>query len=295
MTTSIESKTLRKITSWDEIYKLKGYTNSLDPTKERLQQVIIKYELPDKGKCGLSTCGTPHYKGYIVQTETGKLTNLGHICGKNHFGSSFTTLKNKLDREIDYQNKLETIRTAKLKINSNYAELIKLENDWNNIEDIYRTIQLEELDELFDRLEIMKRNKNLNILYQREAEKFERELEEVRTGKPIKSPYYIDEKIGELKGLNYLTDRIRVEAILRNCRASIRKLDEFDINDKSFKEIKEMSAESEHIQDSIRKLKNINAEGFTLFKKSNIEQFEPLIFKKKKRKFRRLLKKCFEE
>ena len=59
-----------KINVWQDIFTMSKYTDSLDPTKEKLKRVINKYTLPTKGKCGLSNCGTAHNNGYIVETET---------------------------------------------------------------------------------------------------------------------------------------------------------------------------------------------------------------------------------
>ena len=290
----VEDKVLGKITSWDEIYNLSGYTDSLDPSREELKQVITKYELPIKGRCGLPNCRTPHNKGYIVKTITGRLTNLGHICGRNHFGSTFTTLKNQLNREIEYKNKIEILNNAKSNISHYYHELKSLENNWNKLEDVYRVIQIEELNEISTVLNQMVASKNPEIISQRKANDFERELEEVRTGKAIKDPYFIDENIGELRGIIYLTNRVRVEAILRNNRTIIKKISEFNIDEKSFKEVKAMTQEYNHLEDSIRNLNMIINDGFTLFKRSNIEQLNLYISSKRRRKFKRLLNRCFE-
>ena len=97
---SVSKKHFVRITTWDDIFKLSGYTDSIDPKREKLKQVITKYELPNKGRCGLSNCRTPHNIGCIVETESGRLTNLGNDCGKKYFGDNFTSLSNKLSKEI---------------------------------------------------------------------------------------------------------------------------------------------------------------------------------------------------
>ena len=221
MNSSVDRKHYIKITTWEDIFEMNRYTDSLDPKKEKLKRVVNKYELPTKGKCGLSNCGTPHFNGYIVETETDKLTNLGHICGKNHFGLNFTSLKNKLDKEVDYINKVEIIKVAKLGIENKRIELSSIESQWNGIEKVYRTIQIEGLNELHSRLDLMSNSKDSVISIQHNASKSERDLEEVRTGRRVEGRLYISEKIGELKGLNYIKDRIRIEAMIFNNRLDL--------------------------------------------------------------------------
>lgn len=152
---SVSKKYFVKITTWDDIRKMSGYTDSLDPKKEKLKQVINKYELSNKGRCGLSNCHTAHNNGCIVETESGRLTNLGNYCGKKYFGENFTSLSNKLSKEIDYFNKVESIKLAKSNIAENYRKLNQIEADWKKIESVYKAIKSEGLDGLYDKLEQM--------------------------------------------------------------------------------------------------------------------------------------------
>lgn len=130
-----------KINVWQDIFTMSKYTDSLDPTKEKLKRVINKYTLPTKGKCGLSNCGTAHNNGYIVETETGKLTNVGHICGKNHFGVSFQTLEKSFNRE--YRDRQAKEKIASFMGNSSqYLErVIDIENTYGKIGHIYKLQQ----------------------------------------------------------------------------------------------------------------------------------------------------------
>lgn len=291
---SVSKKHFVRITTWDDIYKMSGYTDSLDPKKEKLKQVINKYELPNKGRCGLSNCRTPHNIGCIVETESGSLTNLGNDCGKKYFGENFTSLSNKLSKEIDYSNKIESIKLAKLNIAENYRKLDEIEADRKKIESVYRTIKSEGLDGLYDKLEQMKHSKSSTISRQRKATESEIELEEVRTGKDVQNPFYISEILGDLKGLNYLADRIKIKALILNNKIILESLNEFDENKTTFKELSKMVKENENLNDSIREAHSIIADGLKLFSADNMRQFTPLISSKRYRKLRRFLSCCFE-
>ena len=273
---------------------MSGYTDSLDPKKEKLKQVINKYELPNKGRCGLSNCRTPHNIGCIVETESGRLTNLGNDCGKKYFGENFTSLSNKLSKEIDYSNKIENIKLAKLNIAENYRKLNEIEADWKKIESVYRAIKSEGLDGLYDKLEQMKHSKSSIIAIQRRATKPEIELEEVRTGKDVQNPFYISDNLGDLKGLNYLTDRNKIKAIILNNKITLDRLNDFDEDKTTLKELSKMIKENEKLNDSVREAHSIIADGFKLFSADNMRQFTPLISSKRHRKLRRFLNYCFE-
>lgn len=291
---SVSKKHFVRITTWDDIFKMSGYTDSLDPKKEKLKQVINRYELPNKGRCGLSNCGTAHNIGCIVETESGRLTNLGNDCGRKYFGENFTSLSNKLSKEIDYFNKIENIKLAKSNITENYRKLSEIEADWKKIESVYRTIKSEGLDGLYGKLEQMKHSKSSIISIQRIATESEIEFEEVRVGKDIQSPFYISEDLGNLKGLSYLIDRVKINAMLQSNNAILDSLDKFDESNTTFKNLNRIVKDIEHLQDSVREARSIIIEGFKLFESDNMRQFTPLISSKRHRKLKRFLSYCFE-
>ena len=222
------------------------------------------------------------------------MTNLGNDCGKKYFGENFTSLSNKLSREIDYSNKIENIRLAKLNIAENYRKLNEIEADWKKIESVYRVIKSEGLDGLYDKLEQMKHSKSSIIAIQRRATKSEIELEEVRTGKDVQNPFYISDNLGDLKGLNYLTDRNKIKAIILNNKITLDRLNDFDEDKTTLKELSKMIKENEKLNDSVREAHSIIADGFELFSADNMRQFAPLLSSKRHRKLRRFLNCCFE-
>ena len=283
-----------RITTGDDIFKMSGYTDSLDPKKEKLKQVINRYELPNKVRCGLSNCRTPHNIGCIVETESGRLTNLGNDCGRKYFGENFTSLNNKLSKEIDYFNKVENIKLAKSNITENYRKLNEIEADWKKIETVYRTIKSEGLDGLYGKLEQMKHSKSSIISIQRRATKPEIELEEVRIGKDVQSPFYISEGLGNLKGLSYLVDRIKIKDMIQNNRVILESLENFDEKNTTFKDLNKITKDNERLKDRIHEAHSIMIEGFKLFEADNMRQFTPLISNKRHRKLKRFLNTCFE-
>ena len=139
----------------------------------------------------------------------------------------------------------------------------------------------------------MKHSKSSVISTQRKATKPEIELEETRTGKDVQKPFYITESLGNLKGLKYLIERIKIKDMLQNNKIILESLEEFDENIATFKDLNRIIKENERLKDSIREAHSIIREGFKLFEKNNMKQFTPLISNKRHRKLKRFLNACF--
>lgn len=101
-----EGEEFIEVKDWQEISSRKNYSPDLNIKDRSLEKIIGYYELPEKLKCGLSSCHTPHFKGYLVQTGDGSETNIGNACGKKYFDVVFEQMS------VDFLNALEF---AKLK------------------------------------------------------------------------------------------------------------------------------------------------------------------------------------
>ena len=66
------------------------YRKTLDHAQHALKRIVGQYDFPPSlaWPCGLQSCRTPHQTGFVVETTDGYETNIGHICGKNHFGAA---------------------------------------------------------------------------------------------------------------------------------------------------------------------------------------------------------------
>ncbi len=108
------------------------------------------------------------------------------------------------------------------------------------------------------------------------------------------NPFYISDNLGDLKGLNYLTDRIKIKAIILNNKVTLERLNDFDEDKTTLKELSKMIKENEKLNDSVREAHSIIEDGFKLFSTDNMRQFTPLISSKRHRKLKRFLSCCFE-
>ena len=110
--------------SWAEIEEIPGYVKGIDPTKHKLKAIIGSYHLKDI-HCGLS-CNKAHDKGYIAQTKSGAVTNIGHICGHNYFGVDFTTFANQHNREVTAKSHRDLLSTFSLQLDDLEVEICEL-------------------------------------------------------------------------------------------------------------------------------------------------------------------------
>lgn len=93
-------KELVRLESWEDIEGRAGYSNELDPAQHKLSSIIGQYAFQAQIRCGLSNCHTPHNRGYLVVTQSGRETNIGKDCGKRYFGVDFENLAVRFDRDM---------------------------------------------------------------------------------------------------------------------------------------------------------------------------------------------------
>lgn len=118
-----ENGIISSFDNWESILARVNFKKVLDNKKHELQDVIGDYVSESKLNCGLSSCNTPHNKGFIVITTDGLETNIGKDCGSKYFGISFdekskthNTEKRYFDNKIKFANYLEQIPLWKRQI-----------------------------------------------------------------------------------------------------------------------------------------------------------------------------------
>ena len=100
MITLNSERGLVRVTHWNEIEGLPGFTRDINSKEVKLKQILGSYRLTDFVVCGLTTCHHKHFRGYVVATEHGRVTNIGHDCGRTHFGVDFETMAAAFDRDM---------------------------------------------------------------------------------------------------------------------------------------------------------------------------------------------------
>ena len=181
-----------RIDSWDDIESIAGFTTNLDASKnERLREVIGVYDLGVKIRCGLSNCHTLHNKGYIVETESGAVTNIGNVCGKRIFDVDFKQKKRVFDRDLADSNNREKISAFKSQLEGYFSRLSNLlEGDFgaNVLERKLRAFKGSSYKlprAVHQFLSQALRTKDFSIYKERIATPAEVELEEISIGRNV--------------------------------------------------------------------------------------------------------------
>lgn len=113
------------ITNFEEIEARPSFIERIVITKGEavegvLNDLVGYYYFRDEVKCGISSCGTKHKKGYIASLNDGHEIIIGHNCGKRYFGISFdekTTqfehLKNNANQYVQIKDMFEKLQLLK--------------------------------------------------------------------------------------------------------------------------------------------------------------------------------------
>lgn len=86
----------------------------LDPAQHALKRIVGEYYFPKSlaWPCGLKSCQRVHQKGYVIETEDGYETNIGHMYGKNHFGLVWGQIGLQYKQQREDQNRTAWLNTV---------------------------------------------------------------------------------------------------------------------------------------------------------------------------------------
>src|SRR5579871_2045899 len=100
---------LVRIEDWNDVLQRPGFTPNIDPDTVALKAIIGSYAFKTFIPCGLSSCHTPHGRGYLVQAVDGRLTNIGKDCGKKYFSVDFEQMVKIYDRDLRAKERREVL------------------------------------------------------------------------------------------------------------------------------------------------------------------------------------------
>ncbi|AFT70946.1 hypothetical protein B5T_02676 [Alloalcanivorax dieselolei B5] len=123
---------------------------TINADKVKLKSIIGRYHIETKEPCGISSCRTPHSKGYLVVCEGGVETNIGNKCGQRIFGVEFKELETTFKKDTNAQRFRENIDKKQNEITKRVIEEIsKLRDGEGKAEYLYERVN-SYLTRLFD-------------------------------------------------------------------------------------------------------------------------------------------------
>lgn len=279
MITLNTNKGLIRIEVWDEIESRPGFVN-LNPTEHKLDSIIGRYIFKDKIRCGLSNCHTPHAKGYIAATEDGHETNIGKDCGKTYFGVDFETLSRKFDRDIteaENREKLWNFSFQLEELESKINQLRESNRGANWVHKNTRPLVIPNKgcpEEIVRRISSMIKAR-INVLStQREATEQEIERLETLENRKLQRPYYVDEPIAEIAGIQALYPKNDLrDLLISELETNIKIFKEKDIDTLNYEELRYWAKWIDSVDKTIDKANDVVSQGRKLLEAKNLEPF----------------------
>lgn len=272
------------VESWEEILQLPGFTIDLDPGKEELKEIIGRYIFRDKIACGLTACHQPHGRGYIVTTKSGRVTNIGNICGKNHFGVKFDEFSKVFVQALtDHQNR-QTIASFLFQLDRYIEEISTLRGEEKGADWVYRTSRaLAERnhgcpDILVSEIGKMIRARDGAIRVPRVATEEETKEMEAMASRSLPRPQYVEEKKGNLRGIEclYHENNIR-EILVLDVERQLARLAEFDVDAATSNELRFWAKWCQELEGKLERVRESVKAGRALLSRENLVQLFEVI------------------
>lgn len=285
------AKELVRVESWEDIQGRPGFTDNLDPEAHELSAIIGQYAFADKIHCGLSNCHTPHFRGYLVVTRSGQETNIGKDCGKTYFGIDFVEMAAKFDRDMRDKEARERLWNLFFRLDEVKATINGIREGERGADWVQRTSrQLVEPGKqvpavVIRRISTMLKTGGTTLTKEREATAQEREMEEARTGRSIKSPFFVPEKIADIAGLQVLdkANDLR-EILILDLGERIKAFEPLNIDTMTSKELAAWSKWAGTVEQRIDAARQSMEAGFILLTKANLEPFMQIVDREEERK-----------
>lgn len=284
MITLNSDKGLIRVEGWDQIEGRPGFVKNLDPKEHKLDRIIGRYIFKEKIHCGLSNCHTPHAKGYIVVTQDGHETNIGKDCGKTYFGVDFETLSRKFDRDILQAENRERLWSFTFRLDTLEEQVASLRKEANGADWVYRqsrplvTLNSGCPDEVVRRVTSMIKSKANVLTIERLATDEEVEQKEARENRTVTRPYFVDEPVASIAGLEALYPENDLRALLvLELEEKIRDFKILDIDALRHEDLGYWVKWADSVNSTLERATQSIAFGRKLLQPSNLRPFNRLL------------------
>jgi hypothetical protein len=279
-----ESKELVRLESWEDIQERPGFTDNLDPADHELSAIIGQYAFSDRIRCGLSNCHTPHAKGYLVATKDGRITNIGKDCGKTYFGVDFETMAAQFDRDMRDKDARERLWNFSFGLDGLKDRIAQLREGPRGADSIYRALRpLVEQGKavptvVVRRINTMLKTGETTLTIDREATAIECEMEEARTGKPVKRPMIVSDRVADIQGMEALYESNNLRQLLViDLGEQIHTFESLDIDSLTSKDLSSWAKWAGTTEQKIGAATQAVQSSLTLLTRENLAPFGRLI------------------
>lgn len=299
MITLNTDKGLIKVENWEDIETSAGYVDNLDPSDKDLKEIVGRYIFPYKVNCGLSTCHTPHYKGYIVETKDGLRTNIGKDCGKTYFSVDFETMSKEFDRSITEKENRDKLYTFSFRLENVESQIYEIRKREFGADWAYKAItsffssNAECPSQVVKKLNDIVKSGNNKLYVDREATDQEIEFLEASNAAAIRKPHYIQEDIGQILGIEalYKENDLR-DLLVLDLGEQIKSFKKQKIDELDYKELNDWAAWIGTVDQKLDRASIVLKVAKKFLAEDNLEQFSNVLESEEERKnYRKFVRK----
>ncbi len=277
-------KQLIRVDDWATIIERAGFTDNLNPKQHELKVIIGRYAFKDKLRCGLSSCHTPHNRGYIVVTKSGLETNIGKDCGKTHFGVDFNDMSRQFEREVTEKENRETLWSFHFKLDDILQSMEHIRRAERGADWVHRRSRpLVELnkgcpEKIVRRIGEMLKTGTSVVTVPRLATKEEADAEEARTGRRVQRPYYVEEPVGQIADLHVLhRENDLREILVLDLEAKCKELADVDIDTMTYEHLSRWVKWVGTVDEKLQRAKDAVASGRRLLTAKNLSCLSQIV------------------
>jgi hypothetical protein len=286
MITLNTDKGLVRLQSWADVEARPGFTPNIDPRTAKLDRIIGSYALTPFQPCGLSTCHTPHGKGYLVTTTDGHETNIGKDCGKKYFDVEFKRLAKAYDREERSSRRRETLTALQHQIPTIEDRIAGLMDGptgakWISKRTKCLTDPMKGLPpSIIAIIGGVIRRRNGTLTKTRVATAQELERMRVQRQRLQEGENYVEEIVGQLDGISVLYKENDLRRLLVTDMENLSVVKGLDVDDLKDKALRDLAKWSESIEPTLAQAEESIAAGRRLLTQANIRQLLAFIPKR---------------
>lgn len=266
-----------KYPHWDDVAKRANFVNKLSNTEHKLSHIFGYYELKEEIHCALTSCNQPHGKGYLVTTESGLETNIGHRCGKKIFGVDFENHANEFDRFRENEERKLSIKSAKQNLDAWEASLEGLRSGKPPIQWLITCIEYLQNSNYVGRAAAMEfralsrtQDSNVTIDVTVKDKKYEALLFKFNKHFRESGQALEQESVGKVRNLHVLLTENHLKVLFATAMANIKQVRECDENSVPSPILADISRKANALQTEINKVLDIYNDARNFLTKKNL-------------------------
>ncbi|NWC66023.1 hypothetical protein [Cedecea sp. P7760] len=271
----LDDENFVEVDDWEKIVSRENYLPNLNALNKKLDKIIGYYELNKKVSCGLSSCRTPHYKGYVVKTDDESETNIGHDCGTKYFAVAFEKMSADFITALEVAKARSFIHENQPNVFGYWKEVNTLSVGPKNV--MWAIGLLKKINDsdvigytAYRALRDMHAGNNGNVINSRPPTAKEIELAQVSGQQP---PSSVDVVVGFISRIDFLSPDNDLEALYeKKLRGSVQALQDAKPEKLSRTQLNAVVSGINSLQTNLSRAKDLIETARIFFTKENLSE-----------------------